>query len=499
MLLSFVTLCMMMIFNVVCIVSFNFKKYWAVQLVLILTLIGLSYSTYICVTEYEWTRLEFNGWGVAFFALANIEFIVLLGLWCREKLSKKDVENANNTSKQHKHGFLICCHNSSGNILRTVKSIVKFIPPQDVYVIDNGSTDKEQTATKQMCADTCVQYVSVMEGNKTLAQLIGCYTMLQMGYKYVTICDDDLVIQEWDTEKVLKFFDNDSVKCVSYILLASKQASIWTKFQRIEYALSSYMRYAQSQSSTCFFASGAICTWDINVAVEVLLRHNGEFKGDDMRCGMILHSLFGEKFLTDVKMHDKRYLIKVSEIVIHTQVPVCYMHGRDYKKAKECTCGEPSLYHQRVKSWETSRYCFLFEYVKAMVKSREWSVTLTYMMCIASILIDVFTIASIALTIVYVAKDPFPTFLLVLQVITINIVTLIVCWVLIVKRFDKVGLKWAVIMPVAYYLPNIFFIKLPSIVYSATYLFSRKVESKLFKRPEVWMKYIESREAETMV
>lgn len=41
-----------------------------------------------------------------------------------------------------------------------------------------------------------------------------------------------------------------------------------------------------------------------------------------------------------------------------------------------------------------------------------------------------------------------------------------------------------------YYLPNLLYIKLPSILYSLTYLFMRYPKIALYKRPLEWTNYI---------
>ena len=199
-----------------------------------------------------------------------------------------------------------------------------------------------------------------------------------------------------------------------------------------------------SALSTCFFASGAISTWDIDVIIEVLLRHNGEFKGDDMRCGMILHSLQGQKYLSDQKKHENPYKIKVSEIVIHTKAPQCCIH------TTTCECGEPSLFDQRVKSWELSRYCFIIEYIKGIFQTEKWMTRITYIMCIFSIIVDIFTLVSVGITIYFAIYEPFYTILLLWQMITVNCLSLILCWWFVIREIDSIDLKWIIIMPFTY-------------------------------------------------
>jgi hypothetical protein len=498
MLLSVISLIILALMFLYSLFSFNIKKHWYVHLILIVLLSGIVGTLYVCFTRYDWTKLEFNFVSLSFFIIANMELILLGVIVLSYKFKNKyknDTEDKskNNSSDivinisdvdQPKHAFLICAHNSSNNIEETVVSIKSFINSTHIFIVDNGSTEEEIIKTKDICDKQVVNYVGLDKGNKTIAQLVGCYTLIKKGYKNVTICDDDLILTKWNKQDVEKHFIDSNVKCVSYVVIPTKKDTLINNFQSIEYALSSYMRLIHGKLSTCFFASGAISTWDIDVIIEVLLRHNGEFKGDDMRCGMILHSLQGQKYLSDQKKHENPYKIKVSEIVIHTKAPQCCIH------TTTCECGEPSLFDQRVKSWELSRYCFIIEYIKGIFQTEKWMTRITYIMCIFSIIVDIFTLVSVGITIYFAIYEPFYTILLLWQMITVNCLSLILCWWFVIREIDSIDLKWIIIMPFTYYLPNIFYIKIPSMIYAMFYPLIWTVKESLYKRQDEWCKYI---------
>jgi len=460
----------------------------------IVLLSGVIGTLYICFTRYDCMKVEFNFFSLLFFSIANIELILLCVIVLCDKLkkrSKNDIKmNFDDTIinisdvKESKHGFLICAHNSSNNIEETIISIKEFMSEIHIYVVDNGSTIKESIKTENICNKHAVNYVGVKEGNKTIAQLVGSYILMKKGYKNVTICDDDLILKKWDREGIEKHFIDADVKCVSYIISPTRSDTLINNFQRIEYAISSYMRLMQGKLSTCFFASGAISTWDIDVIIEVLLRHNGEFKGDDMRCGMILHSLQGQWYLSNKKRHEMPYKIKVSDIVIYTKVPQCCIHKSN------CECGEPSLFNQRVKSWELSRYCFIIEYIKGIFRTDKWMTRITYIISIFSIIVDIFTFISMGMTINLFLYEPFYTLLLIWQMFAVNCLFLILSWWFIIRDIDSIDLKWNIIMPFTYYLPNIFYIKIPSMIYAMFYPLIWNVKDSLYKRPNEWCKYI---------
>jgi len=496
MLLSIISLIILALMFLYCLFSFNVKKYWHIHLILIVLLGGIVGTLYVCFTHYDWAKLEFNFVSLAFFIIANIEFL-LLGVSVlyynlknkpenNSKINQNDFVIDISTLDKTNHAFLICAHNSSNNIEQTIISIKAFVIGTHIFVVDNGSNEKEITKTKYICDKHAVNYIGLDKGNKTIAQLVGCYTLIKRAYTHVTICDDDLILKKWNKQDVENHFNDARVKCVSYIVMPTEQDTILNNFQRIEYAISSYMRLMQSKTSTCFFASGAISTWDINVIIEVLLRHNGEFKGDDMRCGMILHTLQGKKYLSDKKIHETPYKIKVNEIVIHTKVPQCCIH------LDSCVCGEPSLYNQRVKSWELSRYCFLMEYIRGIFQTDKLMIRITYILCIFSIIVDIFILVSVGITIHLAIYQPFYALLLIWQTIAVNSLFLIVCCQFIIKKIESIDIKWSIIMPITYYLPNIFYIKIPSIIHAMLYplIFTKK--KTLYTRQHEWSKYVKN-------
>lgn len=85
---------------------------------------------------------------------------------------------------------------------------------------------------------------------------------------------------------------------------------------------------------------------------------------------------------------------------------------------------------------------------------------------------------------------PLYTALLVWQMTTFNVLSMITCWWFIIRKTDKMSLKWSIIIPLAYYLPNLLYIKLPSLLYSLRYLFIRYPKIALYKRPLEWTNYI---------
>jgi len=471
-----------------CLITLNWKKYYKSVIVIFLLLSGLSgFISYLVINKYDITFFQFNYISLIIFLVTSIDVFLMLSMFLYDKIKQKNETQKNETQKnEKKHAVLICAHNSSQNIIEAIKTLSKFVNISDIFIADNGSSSEEQRLTNDVCVILGANYINIKEGNKSMAQLIGSYKLYNKGYTHITICDDDLIFESFGIDKILKIFDEeDSIKCVSHMVLPLKiKDNIINKFQRIEYALSFYVKYVQSKISTCFFSSGAISTWDIEIIIEILLRHNGAFKGDDMRCGMILHSLNGSKFLSQMKIHESSYKIKMNDDLIYTKVPVCRIHS------DKCKCGEPSLFKQRVVSWENSRYSFFFKYLANIFTSNCWSVRLSYIFCVLTIFIDLFIVCVMFLSVYSFVTDFLYTLSIIIQMTFSSSIILTTCW-MIIRKIDNVKLKWVLLMPLFYYLPNIFLVKIPSVFFSLYSAFTDKKENICFYNKSIkFLEYI---------
>ena len=306
----------------------------------------------------------------------------------------------NNTSQtKNNHAFVIAAHNSSDKLRNTISLILRLQPPYKIFIADNGSTQEEQKLTKQLCEELTLDYArdhpgykdpglnygNMTVGNKTIAQFASCFSLLlyPIAFEYVTFIDDDCAIpNDWNEDEVIAYFDEDEdVGCVAYPVVPTTTNKILNSFQSVEYKIASYIRVCQANISSTVFGSGAWNTWKISIVLDLLLRHDCMFNGEDLQLGLLLHTVTKQPLLLEEnKYHLSRpYKIAVcTTMIIETDAPKCFIHKKDILNCAcvnnySCTCGEPSLFKQRALGWELSRHRFFFKWLKPLFYCHNWT------------------------------------------------------------------------------------------------------------------------------
>jgi hypothetical protein len=381
------------------------------------------------------------------FVVANVELILLLVLCVVQKfkfamkqraITQKRASEASviiDVNVEIPHAFLIYADNRSVNIRETIVSIVSFTDRKDVFVVANVTSMEQKEKIKFACEQEGVQFMTVRQAHKTRSQLIGCYKLMNCGYKYVTLCDGEVVLKQWNKAEVLNFFNETAVKCVSYLVTQNEQEPWSNVLNRcaIECALSKYMRLVQGQLSGCGVTSGVISTWEIDAVLDLLLCEAGEVYIDYF----------------DEPEHDTGYKVKVSNVVIEVQ--------NDNEV-------------QNDESLKMSRYYFMVEYTKGILIANGWSINLIYIMCWFCVLVDVMMLVSLGMIIAFAVNQPIYTIILIWQTIAVNTLTIIVCWYVVIKSVVGVLGESVIIMPFAYNqvcVPG-FYMDIPPVLVSMT-------------------------------
>ncbi|KAJ3028540.1 hypothetical protein HDV00_010184 [Rhizophlyctis rosea] len=331
-----------------------------------------------------------------------------------------------------RHACIIASHNSSEVLAITLPSLLRIISPRSIFIADNGSSQEEIAATRALAERLTAEYnathpdyarvsgkginVGVLrEGSKNLAQFSVLNSLAYLGsqIEFVTLLDDDTFLPDnWSELHILNLFHkNPTTHCYAYPILASSSthSTLLQHFQNHEYLVSMFMKVAQARLSTTFFPSGCISTWRAHILLDVLSRHDTMFRGDDLQMGLILHSMYGEgSFLNPFEVHKGDYRIGVAPWCVGTVVPTCVLHGRDlfprmmWKHFTPCSCGEPSLFYQRARSWEVARHRFLPKFWNMAIHRQKlshwhtWFAKLCALDCVVGIVND-FVIIAIAI------------------------------------------------------------------------------------------------------
>jgi hypothetical protein len=275
----------------------------------------------------------------------------------------------NETFDSNKHAFIIACHNSSDVLPDTLKSLLEKASGSQIYVADNGSSVKEQEATKILCRENGVNYGFMSIGNKTIAQY-GSVLALDKQIEFVTCIDDDTRLDHtWNVHKVIKYFVNDAdIAVLAYPLTVHKPEYDIEWFQAMEYMIVGYVKIFHSKIYSTIFNSGAFGTYRVNILKEAFLYHNTDYHGDDLQICMHIHQLKGRAFHNqENKVHSQNYkVVTATDMIVSTIVPKCWIHMSSVSKHfnNKCDCGNPDLFAQRSKGWFVSMHRFIPRYIK---------------------------------------------------------------------------------------------------------------------------------------
>ena len=303
--------------------------------------------------------------------------LLLLVLFNKWDLYEENTE----THNTREHAFVVACHNSSDVLPSTLKSLIEKVPGSQIYVADNGSTEKEQKMCKQICVEldmdihyghitfeTTINGKTINRGNKTMAQYAAiCH--LDDEVKYVTCIDDDTRLHEtWDVNKAIKYFkDDENVVVLAYPLTADDPQHEIEWFQAMEYLVSGFFKIFHSKVYSTIFNSGAFGTYRVDIVKEALLYHNTDYHGDDLQICMNIHQLKGKKIHDSDNKHKQNYKVATATNMVGTTiVPKCWLHLSSISRcfSDTCDCGNPDLFAQRSKGWFVSKHRFIPKYIK---------------------------------------------------------------------------------------------------------------------------------------
>jgi len=193
--------------------------------------------------------------------------------------------------------------------------------------------------------------------------------------EYVTLMDDDVILpKNWDYHSCEKFFDDPTVSALAYPIYAENaNDNLTTLLQDCEYLNGCSMRYLLNVFGNQLFTPGAITTWRADQLLPILHRHTSVWHGDDMEIGCILNKYCGRPDCAEkLDIHNwvrQKYVIN---IMVPTIVPTCLIHWYDLLpnplvrklKIKPHSCGEKSLFTQRIRSWDLATNRQLSNFVR---------------------------------------------------------------------------------------------------------------------------------------
>lgn len=236
--------------------------------------------------------------------------------------------------------LVIPTHLAADKIAVTLRSCLKHVKPEQIFIVDNGNSENPLDETREIVRNVSPQinYLWGHLGNKSFAQYIG--SLCAENYKYIFTMDDDMRLPDnfsFGTELI-----NEKVKAVCYPILAvhpnPAKTNILTRWQSLEYKLSDCAKLSQARFGGVLYPHGAASMWETKVLLQALKLHDAIFFAEDIKLGMILKNLGYSMSI-------------VAGACLDTEAPTSLFGPA------------PNLYQQRVRSWEMGRQVYFHKFL----------------------------------------------------------------------------------------------------------------------------------------
>lgn len=235
---------------------------------------------------------------------------------------------------------IIACYNEEHNILKTLESIVKFIPEENIIVIDDKSTDNTWQIVKNSKYN-----VFLHQNDKNYGKIKSIRNILhKVKTSYVFLLDADVVFDK-NFKIPTEPLDNKDVTAIAFnIIPLPINKTIWknliNKFQIYEYLKSMVIgRKSKTRTKSVHCISGAAGLFITDRLVELSKQHTEIFPGEDL-----------ERTLIELLAEGK---VVFSDQIIYTSVPETFR----------------ALTHQRIVKWWPSLWRNLPLFLKLIFKT----------------------------------------------------------------------------------------------------------------------------------
>lgn len=155
-------------------------------------------------------------------------------------------------------GVVIPCHKSADEIGKVLQQVLKYIPPENVCVCDNGNFNWPADDTYEVCKSVhpLIQYCFISQGHKTRALWTGC-NRLPKHCEYIVHLDDDT----WLSDHMVfdeAHFKTDGGQHVSAVgfLRSSHRENLLTNFTDFWYKITDHFHATQAKIATRCFVPG---------------------------------------------------------------------------------------------------------------------------------------------------------------------------------------------------------------------------------------------------
>ncbi|CAK9103839.1 unnamed protein product [Durusdinium trenchii] len=258
------------------------------------------------------------------------------------------LQHENDPSYLKRIGCIIPCHKSATEVDATVQSLLEFLEPEHIIVVDNGNSSSPLDDTKKEIQELSpsVSYIWVPLGLKTNALWRGLQA-LPPEVEYVMHVDDDTVLPA-DMVFDESVWDHPLTDAVSYGI-TMQQSGLVEKLVDLEFKEISQTRLFQSQYSSVWFQHGIIGLWRREAFCEVLKEHPFMPFGEDNWNGTI-------------NLLRNRQMRQELRSQVTSYAPACLW---PFTGSREQGYGAANLWKQRAERWfvNAPRRCLIRLYL----------------------------------------------------------------------------------------------------------------------------------------
>lgn len=250
----------------------------------------------------------------------------------------KEQEHKNNPEYLKKIGCLVPCHKSADEIGSTVASLLKFLEPEHIFVLDNGNSVEPLDNTREVLKELepRVRYMWIPVGNKTNALWKGLNEM-PSSVDFVMHIDDDTELPDnFVFDETI--WEDPRVSSTSYAI-EMKRTGFVEKCVDWEFRYIAQLRNFESQYSTVWFQHGIIGLWRRADLTRTMLEHPCMFFGEDAWNG-IINLMRGKRMLQEMRSS------------VSTYAPTALTPGCG--GAREQGFGAANIWKQRTHRWNVT-------------------------------------------------------------------------------------------------------------------------------------------------
>lgn len=210
--------------------------------------------------------------------------------------------------------LIIPAWNEEKTLKKTVDSLIKLDYPKDklqIIIVNDGSIDNTQKVAEQFIEDNKSYDIMLINRTRspnqfTKAVALNCGLEHVKG-KFVGCLDSDSTVEPDVLQLMVPVFEEDKVGAVITAIKVINPNNLWSRIQRLEYILATFIRDLMSKVNTLHITPGALSLYDSSV-----LKKLGGFDEHNIT----------EDYEIAMRLKFNGYNIKIAtKAISHTYVP----------------------------------------------------------------------------------------------------------------------------------------------------------------------------------